>query len=132
MPARCAFEYAILRVVPEVAREEFVNAGAIVLCAERGHLAARVELDERRLLALAPDVDVALVRAHLDAVPRICAGGEGAGPMGDLPLVERFRWLVAPRNTIVQTSPPHAGVCDEPAAVLDRLVATVVRRATRA
>ncbi|HSP81362.1 MAG TPA: DUF3037 domain-containing protein, partial [Myxococcaceae bacterium] len=80
MPARCSFDYALIRVVPRVEREEFINAGVILYCLTRRFLEARVELDERRLLALAPDADVELVRSHLEAIPRLCAGGKGAGP----------------------------------------------------
>jgi hypothetical protein len=124
---RCAFDYAIVRVVPRVEREEFVNAGAIVLCEERGFLAASIELDEARLLALAPDVDLATTRAHLDAIPWICQGGPDAGAIGQLTLRERWHWLVAPRSTIIQTSPAHVGLDDDPVRALARLVETMVR-----
>lgn len=127
MPARCAFDYAVIRVVPHVEREEFVNAGVILHCHDRGFLAARVELDEPRLLALAPDADLALVRRHLEAIPRICAGGPAAGPLGKLPLRERWSWLVAPRSTVIQTSAPHAGLCDAPEIAIERLLDRVVR-----
>lgn len=127
MHARCSFDYAILRVVPFVEREEFVNAGAIVFCPERDFLAATIALDEARLLALAPRADVALARRHLEAIPRICAGGADAGPIGKLPLRERWHWLVAPRSTILQVSPPHAGIARSPEEALERLVERVVR-----
>ena len=127
MPAPSAFEYAILRVVPRVEREEFVNAGIVLFCAARDFLAARIALDERRLLALAPGTDVALVRGHLEAIPSICAGGPAAGRIGELTLRERWQWLVAPRSTILQASPPHAGLCDSPEACLVRLVDDIVR-----
>jgi len=127
VPTRAAFEYAIVRVVPRVEREEFVNAGAIVLCEAREFLGARIDLDETRLRALAPDVDLALVHEHLEAVPRICAGGPEAGPIGQLPRRERFYWLVSPRSTILQTSPAHAGLCDAPELELERLLRTMVR-----
>jgi len=127
VPDRSAFEYAIVRVVPHVEREEFVNAGVILHCRARGYLGARMALDEARLLAIAPDADVALVRRHLDAIPRICAGGAGAGPIGLLPLDERWHWLVAARSTILQTSPAHVGVCVAPDAALARIVDKVVR-----
>ena len=127
MPVRSAFEYAVVRVVPDVAREEHVNAGAIVFCAAEDVIAARIELDEARLLALHPGADLPLIRAHLGAIPRICAGGPDGGPMAALPPRERFQWLVAPRDTVVQTSAPHAGMTDDPAAVLERLLATMVR-----
>ncbi len=116
-----------MRVVPKVEREEFVNAGAIVSCPARGFLAAAIELDEARLLALDGTVDLDEVRAHLATIPRICAGGEAAGPIGHLAPRERFHWLVAPRSTIIQTSPVHTGRCDDPAALLERLLDTMVR-----
>jgi len=99
--------------------------GAIVFCASHDYLAARIALDEARLLALAADADVALVKRHLEVIPRICAGGPDAAPIGLLPIRERWRWLIAPRSTILQTSAPHAGF-GEPDAALDRLMATMV------
>ncbi|HEX3345242.1 MAG TPA: DUF3037 domain-containing protein [Polyangiaceae bacterium] len=117
-----------MRVVPHVEREEFVNAGVVVFCDPLDYLAARVDLDEARLLALAPDADLALVRRHLDAIPCICAGGPGAGSIGELPLRERWHWLIAPRSTILQTSPAHTGLSASPEAELERLVERVVRR----
>jgi hypothetical protein len=127
VPERCAFDYAIVRVVPHVEREEFVNAGAIVFCPARDFLAARIELDEPRLLALAPDIDLPVVRRHLGAIARVCEGAPDAGPIGRLPLRERWHWLVATRSTILQTSPPHAGMGEAPEGALERLVETVVR-----
>jgi hypothetical protein len=124
-----AFEYAIVRVVPHVEREEFVNAGVVLFCAERDFLAARIELDEARLLALAPRADVALVRDHLAAITAVCAGGPGGGPLGELPIRERWQWLVAPRSTILQASAPHAGLCESPEEWLERLVVSMVRPA---
>jgi len=131
VPAPSSFEYAVLRVVPRVDREEFVNAGVLLYCRERDFLAARVELDGARLLALCPEVDLALVEEHLAAVPRICAGGEDAGPIGRLPLAERFRFLAAPRSTVIQAGPVHAGLCEDPGRALDHLLEKMVRvRAT--
>jgi Protein of unknown function (DUF3037) len=127
VPARSSFDYAVVRVVPHIEREEFINAGVIVHCHALDYLAARIELDEGRLLSLSPDVDVELVRRHLDAIPRVCAGGAGAGPIGQLPRRERWHWLVAPRSTIIQTSPAHAGLCDAPDTMLERLMSAVVR-----
>ncbi len=126
-----AFEYAVVRVVPHVERGERVNAGVIVHCGALDFLEARVELDEARLLAIAPGVDLGLVRRHLDAIVQVCAGGPEAGPIGALPRIERWRWLTAPRSTILQTSPAHAGICDAPGAVLERLVAELVRLPAR-
>ncbi|WP_224249289.1 DUF3037 domain-containing protein [Hyalangium gracile] len=127
MPARSSFDYAIVRVVPRVERGEFINAGIILFCLTSRFLSARVELDEQRLLALAPDVDVELVRGHLEAIPRICAGGRPAGPIGQLPQKERWHWLVAPRSTILQTSPVHSGLCEDPTRALEHLMDTMVR-----
>ncbi len=121
------YDYAIVRVVPKVERGEFVNAGVIVSCPALDYLDARVELDERRLLALDPGADIEAIRDHLAAIPPICAGGEAAGPIGELPQRERFRWLVAPRSTMIQTSPVHTGTCADPAEVLLHLFSTVVR-----
>ncbi|MBV9947106.1 MAG: DUF3037 domain-containing protein [Myxococcales bacterium] len=126
MRARVPFEYATVRVVPHVEREEFVNAGVIVFCEQRGLLCARIALDEERLLTLASDVDLAVVRRHLAAIPQICAGGADAGPIGALPVRERWRWLVAPRSTILQTSAAHAGLSEAPEGVLDQLVERLV------
>lgn len=128
MPAHCAYEYAVVRVVPRVEREEFVNAGVVVFCLERGFLAAKVELDRERVRALAPDADLSVIEEHLRAIPAIAAGGEGSGPIGKLSARERFRWLVAPRSTVVQTSAVHAGLCEDPARALDALVERMVRR----
>jgi len=123
------YDYAIIRVVPKVEREEFVNVGVIVSCPARGFLEARIELDESRLMAIDPTLDVETIRAHLASIPTICAGGEPAGPIGQLSQRERFRWLVAPRSTIIQTSSVHTGCCKDPTAVLERLLDTMVRPA---
>lgn len=128
MPTPHWYDYAVVRVVPRVERGEFVNAGVILACAPAGYLQARIELDEAALRALAPDVDVAPIRAALDAIPRICAGGAAAGDLGRLSLRERFDWLVAPRSTSVQTSPVHTGRCS---GDLDATLETLVRRMVR-
>lgn len=130
MPAHSSFDYAVLRVVPRVEREEFVNAGVILFCRTRAFLGARVALDEQRLLALAPELDsdtLAELRSHLDTIPRICAGERDAGPIARLSQAERFHWLVAPRSTMLQPSPVHSGLCADPAAALDRLFAEMVQ-----
>jgi Protein of unknown function (DUF3037) len=126
---QCTYDYAVIRVVPKVEREEFINVGVIVSCPARRFLEARVELDERRLLALDPTLDVESIRAHLSTIPAICAGGEQAGPIGRLSQRQRFHWLVAPRSTTIQTSPVHTGYCTNPADVLERLLETTVRPA---
>jgi hypothetical protein len=125
----CTYDYAVIRVVPRVEREEFVNVGVLVSCPEKNFLEARIELDEERLAALDATLDLEAVRAHLAAIPVICAGGEGAGALGLLSQRERFRWLTAPRSAVVQTSPAHAGRCDDPGALLEHLLETMVRPA---
>ena len=122
-----SYDYAIVRVVPRVEREEFINAGVILSCPAQDFLGARIELDERRLLALDASVDVEALRANLASIPLVCAGGPAAGPIGRLSPRERFHWLVAPRSTIIQTSPVHSGRCQDPAAALDHLVRTMVQ-----
>ena len=115
------FAYAILRVVPRVERGEQLNAGVVLFCRRRRFLAARVDLDERRLAALAPDLDPRTVRAHLDALARIAAGDPAGGAVAALEPSERFGWLVAPSSTIIQPSPVHTGLCSDPQTMLDRL-----------
>ena len=127
MVAPSSFEYAVVRVVPHVDREEFINAGVIVFCDQHDYLMARVELDEARLLALAPDADVDLVRRHLEAIPRICKGGAEAGPIGQLTTRERWRWLASPRSTILQISPAHTGIGEVGGELLERLLDRAVR-----
>ena len=122
------YDYALIRVVPRVEREEFINAGVIVSCPARGFLDCRIELDEARLRSLDPAVDLDIVRRHLGTIPAICRGGEGAGPIGRMSAKERFRWLVAPRSTIIQASAAHTGRCDDPAGLMEHLLATMVRR----
>lgn len=127
MPERSAFDYAVVRVVPHVEREEFINVAVILFCRVRRFLAARVELDTERLAALAPGQNVAAIQEHLDLIPRICAGGPGAGPIGELSQSERFHWLTTPRSTTIQVSPVHCGLCDDPAAALEDLFERLVK-----
>ena len=127
MPTLSSFDYAILRVVPRVEREEHINAGVLLYCRERDFLQARIELDEARLRALWPGTDVELVRQHLGAIPRICAGEPGAGPVARLSQRERFHWLVAPRSTMIQVSPVHSGLCEQPERTLDDLFRRMVQ-----
>lgn len=122
-----SYDYAIVRVVPKVDREEFVNVGVIVSCPARSFLEARIELDEKRLAALDATIDLGSIRAHLASIPAICAGGEQAGPIGQLTPRQRFDWLIAPRSTIIQTSAAHTGTCADPAAALEHLLETMVR-----
>jgi hypothetical protein len=128
MHALRSYDYAVVRVVPRVERGEFVNAGIILSCDVEQILQASIELDESALLAIDAHVDMDLIRSVLAAIPAICAGGEGAGDIGKMSARERFHWLVAPRSTIVQTSPVHTGRCAEPDAALEHLMQTMVRR----
>lgn len=127
MPAPSSFDYAIIRVVPRVEREEFINAGVIFFCRTRRFLQAVIALDPHRLAALAPDLDPAIIGGYLDIFPLVCAGGPDAGPIGQLAQAERFHWLVSPRSTIIQTSAVHSGLCADPAAALTHLLNTMVR-----
>jgi len=126
MPARVSFEYAVLRVVPRVEREEFVNAGVVLFCLERDYLAARVHVDEQRLRALWPETDIAAIRRHLEAYSRVSAGDADAGPISRLSRRQRFRWLVAPRSTVIQVSAVHAGLCESPEIALEDLFRELV------
>ncbi len=128
MRALRTYDYAVIRVVPRVERGEFVNAGIILSCDVERILLAGIELDETALLAMDTSVDLDLVRGALAAIPAICAGGKAAGDLGKMSARERFHWLVAPRSTIVQTSPVHTGQCADPEAALEHLMQTMVRR----
>lgn len=127
MRDRFTYDYAIVRVVPKVEREEFVNAGVIVSCPALDLLVARIELAEDRVRALDPTVDLECVREHLAAIPKICAGGDDAGPIGRLSPRERFHWLVAPRSTVIQMSPVHSGTARDVDAAVERLLDRMVR-----
>ncbi len=126
MLAQNSFDFATIRVVPRVDREEFVNAGVIVFCLGQKFLQALVHVDERRLHALWPELELNTVRERLEAFPKIAAGETDGGPIAKLPVRERFHWLVAPRSTVVQTSPVHSGLCVDPTATLQHLLETMV------
>jgi len=128
VPAREDFQYAILRVIPRVERGESLNAGVVLFSRRHGFLAARTELDGAALAALSPGCDPAEVRAHLETLERVAAGDAAGGPIAALEPSERFHWLTAPSSTIVQASPVHTGLTADPAAELDRLFATLVKR----
>ena len=130
MSAEYTYDYAIVRVVPRVERGERINAGIILSCADLQFLDARIELDAPAVRALDPAADVELIRANLAMIPVVCRGGPDAGSIGELPHRARFRWLVSPRSTIVQTSRVHTGRTHDPAACLEHLMDTVVRRAS--
>ena len=128
MPAELTYDYAIVRIVPRVERGERINVGVILSCVDADFLDARIELDRGRLLALDPALDLDVIEHGLAIIPAVCAGGREAGPIGELSPRERFRWLVSPRSTMIQMSPVHTGRTDDPAATLDRLLTTMVRR----
>jgi len=120
------YDYAILRVVPRVDRGEAVNVGVLLLCPEREFLEARIALDESRLLAIDPTVDLPTVKDTLNAIVALCRGGGETGPLGAMPQRNRFHFVVGPRSTIVQPSPTHTGRTADPAATLDALMLKLV------
>ena len=126
MHTNASFDYSVLRVVPRVERQEFVNVGVIVFCIEKRFLEAKANVDETRLRALWPSLDVELIRQHVEAVIRICAGDEAAGPIARLSQSERFHWLTSPRSTVIQTSPVHTGVCSQTNGLVDSLFLKLV------
>lgn len=126
MPARNSYDYALVRLVPHVERGECINAGVILFCRTLQFLGALIHLDSERALALTHQLDLDFVRQHLERIPLICAGGEQAGSIGLLSQPERFHWLVSPRSTIIQTSPVHSGLCQDPQKALEELFKEMV------
>lgn len=126
--AEYTYDYAIVRVVPRVERGETINVGVILSCPDAAFLECRIELDEARLVALDDTLDVEALDAGLATIPVICRGGAEAGVVGELPQRNRFHWLVAPRSTVIQMSPVHTGRTSDPAATLEHLMDTMVRR----
>ncbi|HKS28838.1 MAG TPA: DUF3037 domain-containing protein [Pyrinomonadaceae bacterium] len=127
MPERHSFDYAVVRIVPHVEREEFLNVGVILSSQSADFLKARFHVNTRRLYALAPELDLKEIESHLEAMRLICEGGEQAGPIGRLPRRARFDWLTAPRSTIIQTSPVHTGLCHDPDQALEQLLRKMVK-----
>jgi hypothetical protein len=125
MPDLNSYDYAYVRITPSQARGEFVNAGVILFCRTLGYLDTRIELDEEWVRMLAPDMDLADLRRHLELIPRICSGEGAIGALGQ---AESFHWLVAPHNTVVHTSPVHSGFCKDPEAALNRLMQSIMSR----
>jgi len=121
------YSYATIRVVPRVERGEFLNVGVILFAREQRFLQAAIEVDGARLRALAPEIDLDVVERHLRTFEQICAGDPRGGPVAALPAPERFHWLVAPRSTIIQTSPVHVGRSENPDQALRSLIETQVR-----
>ena len=121
MPAKYLFEYAVVRIVPRVEREEFLNTGIILYCKDQKFLKVKYSLDEKRLQSLCKDLDCDEVKEHLVSFEKICNGEPSGGPIAALDLPSRFRWLTATRSTIVQTSKVHPGFCDDPNEMLEKL-----------
>lgn len=122
------FEYAVIRVVPHVEREEFLNVGVILYCVSEKFLNCITQVDEERLKVLCEKIDFDELRNHIKSFERICRGGTDAGPIGRLSMPERFRWLTSPRSTIVQTSRVHPGLCTDAQNMLSRLYAQLVQK----
>lgn len=126
MTVRQPFEYALLRIVPRVERGESINGGILLYCRALDYLAAETYLDADRLLSLDPKADVAAIERALASAGDVCAGAPGSGPVGHEDLGKRFRWLTAPRSTVVQPGPVHTGLTTDPAGDLERLMRTLV------
>jgi hypothetical protein len=127
MPERRDFQYAILRVVPRIERGECINVGVVVFCRQHSFLGIRIYLDEDRLRALAPDLDPAAVKPHLEAIAAVVAGEPSAGPLAQLSPSERFGWVAAKSSTVIQPSEVHTGLTDDPQATLDHLFKSLVQ-----
>ncbi|HEU0112894.1 MAG TPA: DUF3037 domain-containing protein [Flavisolibacter sp.] len=121
MPGKYLFEYAIIRIVPRVEREEFLNVGVILYCRDLKYLSSRFTVNKERFKALCGDLDCQEVEEHLQSIERICKGDKAGGPIASLDLASRFRWLTATRSTVVQTSKVHPGFCEDAEATLERL-----------
>ncbi|MBC5773023.1 DUF3037 domain-containing protein [Pontibacter sp. KCTC 32443] len=126
MQGKHLFEYAVIRVVPRVEREEFMNVGVILYCRDQGFLHSLFNIDHNRLQAFAADLDMQELQERLQAFERICCGRKEGGRIGELGIAERFRWLTAARSTIVQTSPVHPGLCTNASEMLDHLFRQLV------
>ncbi len=127
MPGNHLFEYAVIRVMPRVEREEFLNVGVILYCKDQKFLQALFTLDSGLLLAFSDELDMTELNKHLCAFEQICRGGEEGGPIGKLDIASRFRWLTGTRSTILQTSKVPPGFCTEPLETLKRLHEQLVR-----
>ena len=126
MQEKHLYEYAVIRIVPQVEREEFLNTGVILYCARKKFLQVMYELNESKISAFCPKLDIPEIKEYLSAFERICKGGADAGPIGKLTIAERFRWLSATRSTVVQTSKTHTGFCEDPQTMLNRLYEQMV------
>jgi hypothetical protein len=126
MPDNHLFEYAVIRVVPRVEREEFLNVGVILLCAKQKFLRCKIEINHPRLKSFCVGLDCDELHDYIRSFEKICVGGKDGGAIGMLSIAERFRWLTAARSTIVQTSKVHPGLCDDPQEMMDRLFVEMV------
>jgi|SRR5690606_35932245 len=127
MQGKDLFEYAIVRLVPRVEREEFINVGVVLYCRGQRFLQMQFTLDERRCAALVGELDINELLRHLRAFQKICEGeGSDQNTIAALPPAERFRWLTAKRSAVIQTSPVHPGFCSDAAAMLEQLHAKLV------
>ena len=129
--AEAWYDYAVIRVVPVVERGEFLNAGVILRARTLNYLGVRIELDEKRLLVLAPQADLALIRSHLAVFEAIAKGDAAGGPIAALTQSQRFHWLTTPRSTVIQTSPAHVGRSSDPEKALEELTDALVRPSSR-
>jgi hypothetical protein len=127
MPELYKYDYAIVRIVPRVEREEFINAGVILSCQTTNFLGSKTELDEKRLKCFAPFLEIENIKQYLEIIPKICAGEKEAGVIGQLPKRARFYWLTAVRSTIIQISPIHSGLCKNPESQIENLLKKYVR-----
>lgn len=127
MQEKQLFEYAVIRIVPCVEREEFLNVGVVVYCAAQNFLQAKFDLNKARLSAFSEELDITAVEKRLQAFEKIAAGAPGAGTIAALPIASRFRWLTATRSTIVQTSAVHPGLCTDATVTLDKLYDQLVK-----
>jgi hypothetical protein len=127
VPVSSSYDYAVVRIVPSVERGECMNVGIILFCRTRRFLGARIELDEERVQAFAPGIDMALIRQQLAHLVQVSEGKAQSGPIGQLSQSERFHWLVSPRSTVIQVSAAHSGLSDDPETALDKLVNKMVR-----
>ena len=121
MQEKNLFEYAVIRVVPRVEREEFINVGIILYCAKQKFLKAKICINDTKILAIMPDIEIDFLHENLNALIQICEGGKHAGPIGILDNASRFRWLTATRSTVIQSSKVHPGFCTAAEETLQKL-----------
>lgn len=121
MQDKCTYEYAIIRIVPKVEREEFLNVGAIVFSKRKKYLGMKHLINEVRLKAFSDELDIDELTQYLSAWEAVCAGSSKGGAIGQLDLADRFRWLTAARSTIIQSAQPHPGICADPEKELEWL-----------